>query len=197
MQSTRNHIATEKLGSETNGKQLKSWASQAISKQGMVDTTENYRTPAILGTARNQGEQVREWCQHVPNLISAFFKGKELQKIHRDRAVASVGASQADMIIGEGEASGAQLWSATLLSTGMETGGVKTMLVGRRTTIPPRKRPTLAQYAVNHQGVLTHVLRGDIQTRRIVLSAWQRVFISRTIIVCDVKFLHVRGTGSS
>ena len=72
-----------------------------------------------------------------------------------------------------------------------------TMLVGRRNDHPTKKRPTLRAIRCGHPGVLTHVFRGDIQMRRIVLTALQRVFFSRTHILFDVKLLYVRGTGSS
>ena len=109
VQSTRSHTATEKLGSERKGKQLQSWASQAMSKQGMVATTgdsagghhRKLQNSSNLGHARNQGEQAREWSARA-ELHSSILQRKEPQKINRDRAVASVGASQADIVMIKG-----------------------------------------------------------------------------------------------
>jgi molecular chaperone DnaK len=96
----------------------------------------------------------------VQQKVEAFFGRKPNTGINPDESVAMGAAIQAGII--GGDVTDVLLLDVTPLSLGIETmGGVRTIMIGRNTTIPAQKTETFSTAVDNQPGVEIHVLQGE------------------------------------
>lgn len=98
----------------------------------------------------------------VQKKVREFFEKDPNKGVNPDEVVSMGAAIQGGVLAGDSNIKDITLLDVTPLTLGIETaGGVRTVMIGRNTTIPAEKTEIFSTYSDNQPAVEIHVLQGE------------------------------------